>query len=237
MKKNLFFTLILMFISLFIFNTDVNAEEIEFPLEGMGIANSSSKNLLKPGFGPSAYTGNYWYVITDTSSTSKRYPVLNNFIKVKPNTTYTFSSNLRLNFYFYEFDSSFNDIVSFQAFPSWSFTTNENCSYFLLGAYAHVTVLNDSQYWFQLEEGDVATDYVEYAENLESDPIISDFPKPQETDQSKILQNFYTLFLDRLKFISEYAINNYLFLAFIGIFLILVILEIFLYLYNRGGYK
>lgn len=39
-------------------------EETKLPFEGMGIANSSTKNLLKPGFGPAGYNA-HWFNISD----------------------------------------------------------------------------------------------------------------------------------------------------------------------------
>jgi hypothetical protein len=68
-------------------------------------------------------------------------------------------------------------------------------------------------------------------------PSNPDNPSVVETEQSKIFANFYTLFLDKLKFISNYATNNYLFLAFLGVILSFIVLELFLNLYRGGGYR
>ena len=232
MKRYLFILLV----SIFLISPVVKAEEnIQFPLEGMGIANSSTKNLIKPGFGPAAYVNKQWHLIEDSSV--RDYPILNNFIKVKANTTYTFSSSKRVNYYYYEFDNEFNEVANYRAFPSYCFTTSVDCSYILIGAYSSLDNLNTSDSWYQLEEGSEATEYVEYSEKIETDPVIPDTPKPIETNQTQILKNFYSIYIDKLKFISDYCINNYLFLAFIGVILCFIVLELFLKLYNGGGYR
>ena len=250
MKKNLFFTLILMFISLFIFNVHVNAEEID-PCYNDYLV--STTDLFK-----SNCRG---YVSSDSLSCSTvmgSYS-MNYLFSAEPSKTFylrffdsssTSSTSPQIN-YFYLYDSYKNVIDSTSAFAS------KNLSNYLSYTY------DSSNSMFILEFKDnIEFDYISFAfypagvlptykyfayDNFDLsscpvieqpvDPVDPNNPTVKETDQAKILQNFYTLFLDRLKFISYYAINNYLFLAFIGIILIFVILEIFLYLYNKGGYK
>lgn len=69
------------------------------------------------------------------------------------------------------------------------------------------------------------------------EPTEPEYPDISETDQGKILSNFYSIYLDRLGFVSEYFANNTLFLAFIGVIILFIILEIFLKLYRGGGYR
>lgn len=90
------------------------------------------------------------------------------------------------------------------------------------------------QFWI-VEGSDVCLNDQEIEEP--DPPIDSDEPTIDETDQGKILSNFYSIYLDRLKFISEFAINNSLFMAFIVVILLFIILELFLRLYHGGGYK
>ena len=251
MNKNLFFILILMFISLFIFNTYVSAEEIEpcyndylvsttdlFKSNCRGYYNVSSDSLVC-----SYVNANYTLGYLFSAEPSKTF-YLRFF-----DSSITNSSSPKID-YFYLYDSNKNVIDSTSAFAS------KKISNYLTYTYDS----SNSMFIFEFKD-DIEFNYISFVFyqgglsnykyfvydnfDLSSCPVIEEpvvpvdpnNPTVQETDQAKILQNFYTLFLDRLKFISGYAINNYLFLAFIGIFLLFVILEIFLYLYNRGGYK
>ena len=228
----------------------VKADETNYPLDGMGLSNSCTDNLLK--FVP--YTsGEYNTYSNSFISNTSSWPQVNNTYWINTNfilydsslnyyiyvfdldnnivTTYDYVSRI----YLYYFDENFKNVSSSDSTAkyilplfSWSSSTQRKFSYFL-------EFYNNYKLVVSTKELD---SYVEYSETCSTlDPVDPNNPKPQETNQAKILQNFYILFLDRLKFISEYAIINYLFLAFIGIILVFVILEIFLYLYNKGGYK
>ena len=220
--------IVLIFSLFFIFSFNVNAEEdIQFPLEGMGIANSSTKNLIKPGFGPASYVNKQWRLLEDTSS--KSYPVLNNFIKVKTNTTYTFSSNRRLNFYYYEFDSEFNEVANYQSFPTYTFTTTSNSSYLLIGAYTTIDLLNNSDNWYQLEEGSEGTEYVAYEENSSTEN--PDIPSvPTETDSIKIMNDFYSLCINKLNFLANSFSDNFILLS---LSVIPIFIFVFLLVFRR----
>lgn len=173
-------------------------------------------------------------------------------IPVSSNTTYyirffisedfTSSSNTRFSTTPDPFDENNNSLGYLSLSNlSWdselyilSFTTSskEGLSYIKLPVYTYYTnytILENAYFIISDNKYDLTT--------CPEKPDISYDPGIQETEQSKIVTNFYTLFIDRIKFISDYAINSYFFLTFIGVILCFVILKIFLYLYNRGGYQ
>lgn len=200
-------------------------EETKLPFEGMGIANSSTKNLLKPGFGPAGYNA-HWFNISDLDD--RTYPCLTNFIKVEPNETYTFSrSGTSFAIYLYEFDSNFKFVSRLE---DWTFTTNQNTAYFTVCSYGSLNYVNSFDVTLQLELGNEATDVVAYEEKTDTpdtplDPI-SPTPTPQETDPTKILTNFYSICTSKLKFLSDEFSNNFLLLSMPVIVLLIFVFTI-----------
>lgn len=71
--------------------------------------------------------------------------------------------------------------------------------------------------------------------NFDNPSAISNIPS--ETDGIKIFTNFYSIFIDKLSFLSEYFVTNMLFLGFIGVIVLIIVLELFLILFKGGGYK
>lgn len=200
-------------------------EETKLPFEGMGIANSSTKNLLKPGFGPAGYNA-HWFNISDLDDRS--YPCLTNFIKVEPNETYTFSrSRTSFAISLYEFDSNFKFVSRLE---DWTFTTNQNTAYFTVCSYGSLNYINSYDVTLQLELGNEATDIVAYEEKTDTpdkplDPI-SPTPTPQETDPTKILTNFYSICTSKLKLLSDEFSNNFLLLSMPVIVLLIFVFTI-----------
>lgn len=143
--------------------------------------------------------------------------------------------------YFYRYDSNKNLLDSTSAFVSKTLSDYLTYSYDVSNSMLIITFNNNIDFDYISFVFSVALSNFAYADfDLTTCPEKPDIPfNPgiQETEQSKIVTNFYTLFIDRFKFISDYAINSYFFLTFIGVILCFVILKIFLYLYNRGGYQ
>lgn len=204
-------------------------EEIKLPVEGMGIANSSTKNLLKPGFGPAWFNYDNWGVISDPEV--KTLPCLTYFIKVAPNETYTLSkSGTTPVIYAYEFDTDFELVLNTRVSFPYTFTTKENTAYFLLGSYGSLNWVNSFDVTYQLELGNEATDIVAYEEKTDTpdtpvDPV-SPTPTPQETDPTKILTNFYSICTSKLKLLSDEFSNNFLLLSMPVIVLLIFVFTI-----------
>ena len=204
-------------------------EETKLPVEGMGIANSSTKNLLKPGFGPGGFNNGNWFNISNPDERS--YPCLTNFIKVEPNETYTLSkSGSTPVIYAYELDTNFKLVLNTQVSFPYTFTTEENTAYFILGSYGPLNWVNSLGGTYQLELGNEATDIVAYEEKKDTpdtpvDPI-SPTPTPQETDPTKILTNFYSICTSKLKLLSDEFSNNFLLLSMPVIVLLIFVFTI-----------
>ena len=68
-------------------------------------------------------------------------------------------------------------------------------------------------------------------------PTDPDEPTIEETDQGVLLSNFYSIYIEKLSSISNFAIENKFVLSAITIILLLVCLDLFLYLFKGGGHK
>lgn len=221
MKKVLFALLICLFII-----PSVNAEELPtVPIEGMGFANSTNKNLLKPGWGIAAYYNGFMPL-----SEMSGYPALDNFIPVSGNTTYYYSSNFNSFCTFIELNSSLAFVNRFQKWPNFSFTTTSNTRYINFSCSTYVSDISSSNNWFQLEEGNAKTDYIPYEEKLLE-------PEPEPIEPDTTLDSFYSMYLEKLTSLSTFAVENKFVLSAITIILVLVCLETFLYLFRKGGYR
>ena len=245
---------ILLFITIFFISSiGVYAEEfkeIKDPLQCFNIApQSSTKNLFKKDWGSTEkaciYASNSFYSYTELNPSSKNYYCNTNFIEVKPNTNYTFTlfnSSLTPiqsfnNDYIYLFDENFSKVLNKQSFfsPPYNFTTTETSKYFLFCSYTTYSVVNKNYATsnFQLEESKITSSsdlsFVEYLESSgnteEDDPVII----PDAT-----LDNFYTIYIEKLSSISNFATENKFVLSAIVIILVLVCLELFLYLCKGG---
>lgn len=150
--------------------------------------------------------------------------------------------------YFYLYDSNKNVIDSTSAFVNKDITNyltyNYDSSNYILTIefkdninFNYISfVFNRSLSTFAYADFDLSTcPEIVKPENPSLDPTAPDLATPQESDQNKIISNFYTLFLDKLKFINDYTLKNPIFLYFFGTFITFMVLELFLYLYNRGG--
>ena len=73
---------------------------------------------------------------------------------------------------------------------------------------------------------------------VEGDTICSNEPEePDPVVPDSTLDTFYSIYLDKLGMLSNYAIENKFLFSSICIILLFIILEIILYLFKRGGYK
>lgn len=217
--KKILFSLLISFCLL----SSVSAEELPNPpVPGMGYANSCSKNLYDPTFGVAYFQSGGFRPLSNMGTTS--YPVPNNLIPVKPNTTYFYSSNFST--YGGIIELTENPFVpaksTYQQWNNTTITTSSKTHYLSFWYYTSANSL--SQYWYQLEEGSTKTDYVPY-ELCSSGPIAD-----------TTLDNFYTLFLDKISTLSKFATENKFILGAIGIVLLIVTLEIVLNLFRKGGY-
>uniref|UniRef100_A0AAU8B5P7 Uncharacterized protein n=1 Tax=Dulem virus 59 TaxID=3145770 RepID=A0AAU8B5P7_9VIRU len=233
MKKRLFLLLI---ITIFSFNLNVKAEEFNECFNDFLVGNVSFKN-----------NSNYWKYL------NPRIPVKSNttyYLRFFINEDFTSPEGPRFSSSPIGYDSE-GKSLGFDSIKDYSWDSNlhiftfttsskENVSSLLFQVYTYktnYTILENSYFIISDDIKNVTSCSVVEKPDKPIDPSNPDIATPQETDQSKIFSNFYTLFLDRLKFISNYATKNYLFLGFIAVIISFVLLNIFLFLFNRGGYK
>lgn len=210
---------------LILFIPAVNAEELTMPLEGMGIADSCSKNLIKADFGKFEHNGSYWGIV-DSTSTSKHYFINAYFSKIKSNTTYYFSSNNKLYYTFVEYDENLNQVNSFSKWNNNSFTTTENTQYINFIAYTTYSDITNETWYYQLELGTTGTDYVEYEDciiNIE--PTVS-------ADTS--LDTFYSIYLNKLVLLANFSTENKFVLSALVIILVFTLTGLFIHLFKGG---
>ena len=187
------------------------------------------------------------------------------FIQLLPDTSYNIyvagASRTLVSNYIYFFDKEYNYISKILIkYPSSTssvianFTTPSSSDSHILAIFSisaiylngRNLVLVSSTYSYSLDEfnseplqfNSVSCPWIKpIAPDTPDNPSSPDGPSISETDQSKIFSNFFTIFLDRLKYVSGYAISSPIFLGFIGVFIIFIVLELFLFLFNKGGYK
>lgn len=144
------------------------------------------KNLFSIGF-ISGYTLNS---ATGNSESSSNYIVTNNFIEVKPNTTYTISINSNLEMLgngprICEYDETYKFIKClFNAGLTYTFTTSNNTKYIKFSE--RFNSVNDMTTDIQvmLEQNSTATAYEEYIEPkmyvLNNNNVYEEFMKKEE---------------------------------------------------------
>ena len=220
MKKFLFVLLLSFF-----FIPNVKAyTEISNPLEyGMTILSPScSDNILKVSFSKFTFNNGYWGILdeTDLSSTSKQYFVNDYLIEVKPSTTYRLDSTRSLPYYIHFFDENLNKLSSTTYYPASSFTSQDNAKYLLFGRYdvPSNTFKIVSDHSFMIHEGNSNIDYVDYEECPANVPDTT-------------LDNFYSIYVSKLKELSEFTIENKFVLSAFVIVLIFAFLASFIYLF------
>lgn len=195
---------------------------------------SSSANLAKPNNfldGFYAFRDKTFTFVSGLTGSSAVGPVsstYNGYISVEPNTTYYFSapdsgaSRLIIAF----LDSDFNQLTyTSKKMTSISAVSPENASYAIL--YHYYGTLNGTSYYFS-----ATNEYVDYVETActvteePEEPIIPD----------TTLDSFYSIYVEKLTLLSNYALENRFVLSAITIILVLVCLELFIYLI-KGGRK
>ena len=73
-----------------------------------------------------------------------------------------------------------------------------------------------------------------------TDPEVPPVEEPDNTEPiipDSTLTDFYSLYLSKLTLLSQYSLENKYLLSAIGIMLVFIVLELVLFLFNRGGYK
>lgn len=244
MRKIVFvLSLILMTFSI----PNVNAlTKLDNPLDCFSIASpSSTKNMYLTDWGTKekscGYVNSIFYQYS--SDTGSQYYCNNNFIEVEPNTTYTFThfnnsfSPVQSSSYnnIYLFDENFNQLLKTQNWfaPPYNFTTVANSKYFLYCTYSSFGSFSNQK--IQLEKGSISKNdlaYVEYEKKQELPPE-DDIPIVADTT----LDGFYSIYVSKLKELSDYVIENKFLLGTFGIILSFIVLEIILNLFRKGGYR
>lgn len=137
--------------------TDTNYGKYKIPITVSG------KNMIN---GINAESG-YWFDSAGSASGSDSRFIRIAQIKVLPNVTYTFSSNLlTYTIWYFNYGESLSRAFYYSSQQKYhTFTTPENCNYLRITLYntsgeKDTTALE----WLQLEEGSSATDYEPYVE-------------------------------------------------------------------------
>lgn len=238
MKKFvLAFTILLS--SFFIFNFKVKAEELSFTFsfdlfpEDFLLKKQSVDNFIKED---SSLGENYIIVREDycSSSVTTRYFVyfvepnnslvlynnshlylsLNNSIRKVIKNDYSLGSNVSFSSSFSLFSLE-NKYISYILYSTFDiFTRNDN----------YVVNLTSSDYTktFNLNGIDIfPTLYDMYSENFGSIE-----PLDPHLEEKEKLESFYTLCIDKLKYLSEIFLSNYIYLSIIVIFIIIFVFKL-----------
>lgn len=209
------------------------------PLECFQIAPpSSTKNIFINTSNNSCGVDNNTFVKYEESET-QRYYCTDYFFEIKPGTTYTFT-HFDSSFspvqspsynYLYIYDSDFIRLSSNQNWfaPPYTITLPDNAKYILYCSWKSKKFLN---YNIQLEEGAITStsdlSFVAYEEKI-SIPEEPDTPIVADTT----LDNFYSIYIEKLTTLSSFATENKFILSAITIILFVGCLELFLYLARR----
>ena len=143
-----------------ILDTFDETKNLELVSVQMPVLTTTGKNL----FDGKLEIGQYWNgAYVDNNSTKRNI----NPVKVKPNTTYKFSTNIGqqgINVMYHDIDKNF---ISYGGYTS-NFNTPSNCHYinFYNLADEHGTGIELSDYRLQIEEGSTATPYEPYKSNI-----------------------------------------------------------------------
>ena len=243
---------IFIFIFMLIPNVKADTYTISDIISKLEFSESCSNNLLEFDFESNLCAiennrNNY----KDCPSGSYQYPLNKYYLELKENTSYYFYvSGSNLNSFAYAsirfFNENWNFISDGMMSANASFNTPSNTKYAFVFYYARGRSLNDiysylSNYSFGLFEGSSVSEYVSYEEcqELPDTPVDVhvEIAQPTDTNPETIFASFYTLFFNKLKFLNDSFLDNKILLGFIGVIVIFVILELFLKLFNGGGYK
>ena len=208
--------------------------------------NSCTDNLLKYEVTNVLYNGSIFLLTDDElSSNSSTYMSNNYFTEVKPGQTYHFYNSVRwLNsfVYFFKEDLSASSTKSIQLYDSGPITVPTDAKYLLFTMYTSAPNAHSYTGKFMISEKSDLTSYVEYAEcTITPDPP-EEPEQPDEPDKPEIipdttLDDFYNLFISKLKDLSQYSLNNKFILGAIAIIVLFTVLELVLKLFYRGGYR
>lgn len=153
-------------------NNDVNYGKYKLEFEGVG-KNSINFDIAN------AFSGYYFDGNGSSSAADKRF-IRYKAVEVKPNTTYTLSSNLGIyTIWLFDDNVSISRIMVPKSennlIKTTTFTTPENCNYIRISLYnTSDTTDTVALEWLQLEVGSTATDYTEYAEPLKYDVYLNE---------------------------------------------------------------
>lgn len=150
----------------------------------------------------------------------------------------TTSSDFKAGTPIYYYDSEFNYFTDHSFERSYDRTINQliitipetldNISYISLNIYVYGTNFD------LLKSSPIA--FADF--DLSTCPIIEDSGDNEESIiPDTTLDSFYTLYIDKMKNLASYALENKFLLGAIGIILLFAILELILYLFNKGGYR
>ena len=228
MKKYLL-TLLALFV---ILAPNVHAEENV-------ISCSNSKNLFDGNFIRGGYHNLSENVPTFDDS-DNLFATSSNFIKVNPNETYFFSMSVSAaQTYFLFFNENFEYIgyeIEARTPSNFSYKMPLKTDYLKISVRSYVLdknfwpAYNDSTAWFQLENSDSKTDFVAF-EKCNTSPDEPDQPVADAT-----IDSFYSIYLDKLGMLANFATENKIFFSAIGILLSFVVFEVFFMLF-RGRRK
>ncbi len=143
--------------------SDTNYGKYKLQFEGIG-KNSIDFDIAN------AFSGYYYDSGGLASSADKRF-IRYRTVEVKPNTTYTLSSNLVIyTIWFFDDDVSISRSQASNSSKTKTFTTPGNCNNIKISLYnTSGTTDTVALEWLQLEVGSIATDYTEYVDSLKYD--------------------------------------------------------------------
>lgn len=151
---------------------DKNYGKYKLEFEGVG-KNSINFDIAN------AFSGYYYDGNGCSSAADKRF-IGYKVVEVKPNTTYTLSSNLGIYTIWTFEDNVFTSRIAVSGnennlIKTKTFTTSENCNYIRISLYnTSDTTDTVALEWLQLEVGSTATDYTEYVEPLKYDVYLKE---------------------------------------------------------------
>lgn len=232
--KKILLIMVLTFMSV----AQVNAStSVSGPIEaGITVApNSCSNNLFKYDYTNVTFSNGYWNILDETELTtnSSRYNANNYFIELKQNTTYyfyTFLSSPNGKLYFFKDDFTLSkEKQSINATSNKSFIIPTDTKYVLFTHYTFPSLSLTYNNKFMISEIEGLKEFVAYEECA----IEPDKPN-EEIIPDTTLTDFYSLFTDRLTFLSKYALENKFILSAICILLSFICLELLIYLFKGG---
>lgn len=224
MKKLKFLFLIM--VAVFISVPNVNASEISC---------STSINLLKPNNFIEGLYSPYDSSPSDIGYVSYSY---NGVIPVEPSTTYyykhSFSTSYnpkRVAVVYYDKDFQYISYTNQRTTSNYhehSFKTPDNAYYITFHLYnLNLQSLNSSQYQLQKDSNVIEfVDYIQCSPEEPDEPIIPD----------NTLGTFYSIFIDKITYFSNYCVENKFLLGTFGIVILFIVIEIILNLFRKGGY-